>query len=372
MNLILEIRKIMERKGGNPILSLSLLILSWIYGFGHFLRLTFYRTGILKTKTLPAPVVSTGNLTAGGTGKTPAVIMIAELLKGMGKKVAVLSRGYKGKAEGEINVVSDGNNVFMNPLQSGDEPYMMALRLKNIPVITGSDRYKTGMYAIEKFGAEVILLDDGYQHVQVNRNLNILLLDSNSPFGNGYLLPRGTLREPPSYINRADVVILTKIKESRNQGVKGASVDSLNPLTLEPSNPSLLNIPICKSRYVSESFIDMNNNKTIALDEAKGKKIFAFCGIASPDSFKNSLKETGIDIKGFFSFDDHYQFTKDDIDNLINKARATGSEILITTEKDAVRLKEFKPIAFPLWILKIRMEISEGKEILLSKIREAL
>lgn len=378
----------MEGKGGNPILSLTLLILSWIYGFGHFLRLSFYKTGILKTKILPVPVISIGNITAGGTGKTPTVMMIAELLKGMGKKVAVLSRGYKGKAEGEINphtltegkneqpcaksaghsqqgvgvnVVSDGNKVFMNPLQSGDEPYMMAAMLKGIPVITGSDRYKTGMYAIEKFGAEVILMDDGYQHVQLNRNLNILLLDSNSPFGNGYLLPRGTLREPPSYINRADVILLNL--KSRGTHESGSSNLKVNLKE---------NIPICKSQYVSEGFVDINGNRAISLDGVKGKKGFAFCGIASPDSFKNSLTEVGINIKGFVSFEDHYQFNRGDIESLISKAKETGSEILITTEKDAVKLMEFKPIVFPLWILKIRMEVIEGKEILLSKIREAV
>jgi len=166
-------------------------------------------------------------------------------------------------------------------------------------------------------------------------------------------LPRGTLREPPSYINRADVIILTKDKGQKSE-VRSQKSE------------------VCKSHYINEGFFDINNNKTIALGDAKGKRGFAFCGIASPDSFKNSLKETGIDIRGFVSFDDHYQFTKDDIDNLINKASETGSEILLTTEKDAVRLMEFKPIAFPFWILEIRMEISEGKEILLSKIREAL
>ena len=351
-----DVKNIMEGKGENPILSLTLLILSWIYGFGHFLRLSFYKTGILKTKILPVPVISIGNITAGGTGKTPTVIMIAELLKGMGKKVAVLSRGYKGKAEGEINVVSDGNKIFMNPLQSGDEPYMMATRLKGIPVITGSDRYKTGKYAIEKFGAEVILMDDGYQHVQLNRNLNILLLDSNSLFGNGYLLPRGTLREPPSYINRADMVIFTKS-------------EILNP---KSEILNLKNIPICKCHYESEGFVDINCNKDISLDGVKGKKGFAFCGIASPDSFRNSLKEAGIDIKGFVSFEDHYQFSKGDMDSIIDKAKETGSEVLITTEKDAVRLKEFEPIPFTIWILKIRMEILESKEVLLSKIRKVI
>jgi len=356
MNLILEIRKIMEGKGGNPIFSSLLLILSWFYGLGHRLRLALYNRGILKTKNLSIPVISIGNLTAGGTGKTPTIIMIAELLKGMGKKVAVLSRGYKGKAEGEINVVSDGDKILLNPLESGDEPYMMAARLKGIPVITGSDRYKTGKYAIEKFGTKIILLDDGYQHVQLDRNFNILLLDSNSPFGNGYLLPRGTLREPVSYINRADMVIFTKS-------------EILNP---KSEILNLKNIPICKCHYVSEGFVDINCNKDISLDGVKGKKGFAFCGIASPKSFNNSLTEAGINIGGFVSFEDHYQFSRDDIDSLISKAKETGSEILITTEKDAVRLKGFEPISFPIWILKIRMEISEGKEILLSKIREVL
>jgi tetraacyldisaccharide 4'-kinase len=356
MNLFLEIKNIIEGKGGNPILSLLLLILSWFYSFAHFLRLSFYKTGILKTKCLSIPVISIGNITTGGTGKTPAVIMIAELLKGMGKKVAILSRGYKGKAEGEINVVSDGNKILINPIEAGDEPYMMAARLKGIPVITGADRYKTGKYAIERFGVEVILLDDGYQHVQLNRNLNILLLDSNSPFGNGYLLPRGTLREPASYVDRADIIILTKfqILNSKFQIQK------------------LKDAPICKSQYVTEGFVDINSNRAISLDEVKGKKGFAFCGIASPESFNNSLKEAGIDIKGFVSYEDHYQFNKPDIDNLINKAKETGSEILITTEKDAVRLKEFEPIQFQVWILKIKMEVFEGREILLSKIKEAV
>ena len=358
---ILNIRKIMEGKGGNPILSATLVILSWFYSLGHRCRLGLYKIGVLKIKSLPIPVISIGNLTAGGTGKTPTVIMIAELIKGMGKKVAVLSRGYKGKAEGEINVVSDGNNVFMNPLQSGDEPYMMAARLKGVPVITGSDRYKTGMYTIEKFGTEVILLDDGYQHVQLDRNSNILLLDSNSPFGNGYLLPRGTLREPVSYIDRADIILLNL----KSRGIHESGSSNLK-LNLKKD------IPVFKSHYLLEGFFDMNNSRTINLNEAKGKRGFAFCGIASPDSFKNSLKETGIGTRGFVSFEDHYQFTKEDIDGLINKARETGSEILITTEKDAARLKEFEPIQFPLWILKIRMEILEGKEILLSKIREAI
>jgi tetraacyldisaccharide 4'-kinase len=351
-----NIKNIMEGKGGNPVLSFVLLILSWFYGLGHRLRLNLYKIGILKTKALPVPVISIGNITVGGTGKTPAVIMIAELLKETGKKVAVLSRGYKGKAAGEINVVSDGNKILMKPIESGDEPYMIASRLKGVPVITGADRYKTGMYAVEKFGAEVILLDDGYQHVQLKRILNILLLDSNSPFGNGYILPRGTLREPASYIDRTDVIIFTK-SELR---------------TPNPELQTLKDIPICKSRYISEGFFDMNNSRTINLNEVKGKRVFAFCGIASPDSFKNSLKEAGIDIKGFISFEDHYQFTKEDIEGLINKAGDSGAEVLITTEKDAVRLLEFEPIPFPVWIFKIKMEIFDGKEMFFSKIKEAI
>lgn len=356
MNLGLEIKKIIKEGDGNWILSTGLLILSWVYGFGHHLRLGLYKSGILKIRSLPVPVISVGNITAGGTGKTPAVIMIADILTKMGIKVAILSRGYKGRAGGEINVVSDSNRIFMKALQSGDEPYMMALKLKGIPVITSPDRHRAGIYAIEEFGADVILMDDGYQHIQLNRKLNILLLDSSSPFGNGYLLPRGVLREPACHINRADVIIFTK-SELRTQN---------------PEPRTLKDIPICKSRYITEGFFDMNSKRDITLNKASGKGGFAFCGIASPDSFRKSLEESGIIIKGFVSFDDHYQFNRRDIDNLIKRAGETNSEILITTEKDAVRLIEFEPIPFPVWTMKIRMEIFEGEEMLLTKIKKSL
>ena len=372
MSLFSEIRNIMEGKGGDPILSFILLILSWFYGIGHRCRLSLYKIGILKVKILPIPVISIGNLTVGGTGKTPAIIEIANILKDMGIKVAILSRGYKGRARGEINAVSDGDRILMKPEQSGDEPYMLALRLKGVPVITGTDRYTIGRYAIEKFGADILLLDDGYQHIQLKRKLNILLIDSSSPFGNGYLLPRGILREPPSYINRADIILLTKAHT--NQGPIPDLTDSQLKQLLKRD------IPLCKSHYINEDFIDLKSKKTIALDEARGKRGFAFCGIASPESFKNSLKRAGIDITGFVCFEDHYQFSMVDINNLIEKAMKTGSEVLITTEKDAVRLMDFKTELFSInsvnqmqvWFLKIRMEVFKGYEILLSKIRGAV
>lgn len=372
MSLFSEIRNIMEGKGGNPILSFILLILSWFYYLGHYMRLGLYKIGILKVKSLSVPVISIGNLTVGGTGKTPAIIEIANILKDMGIKVAVLSRGYKGRAGEEINVVSDGDRILMKPEQSGDEPYMLALRLKGVPVITGTNRYTIGRYAIEKFGADILLLDDGYQHIQLKRELNILLIDSSSPFGNGYLLPRGILREPPSYINRADIILLTKAHT--NQGLIPDLTDSQLKQLLKRD------IPVCKGHYINEGFIDLKGKKTIALDEARGKRGFAFCGIASPESFKNSLKRADIDIAGFVCFEDHYQFSMLDINNLIEKAVETGSEALITTEKDAVRLSDFKTELFStdslsplkLWFLKIRMEVFEGYEILLSKIKGAV
>lgn len=358
MRLSSTIKNIMEGEEGHPVLSIILLILSWFYWLGHWLRLMLYKTGILKTKTLPVPVISVGNITVGGTGKTPAVIMIANLMTEMGVKVAVLSRGYKGMAGENINLVSDGDKILMKPLQSGDEPYMIASRLKGIPVITGADRYMTGMYALEMFGIDAILIDDGYQHVRLNRKLNILLIDYNSPFGNGYLLPRGRLRESPSNINRSDVIILTKVNHE----------SEISDIRLKSGR----DIPICRSRYVSEGFFDMNSGRIITLSEARGKKGFAFCGIASPESFRNSLKEAGIEIMGFSAFDDHYQFRSEDMNSLIARARETGSEILITTEKDSVRLLELGDISFPVWFLKIGMDVFEGREILIAKIYETV
>ena len=194
--------------------TLPLSVCSFFYGAGVRVRLRRYYSGALKVRRLPGFVVSVGNLTAGGTGKTPAVVMLAEWAAREGAKVAVLTRGYGGSHGREVLEVSDGKEVRLEPFLSGDEPCLLAKRLDGVPVIVANERYKAGLYAHGKFGSDFFILDDGYQHIRLARDMNIVLLDALNPFGNGHLLPWGPLREPLREIRRADACILTRAGKS--------------------------------------------------------------------------------------------------------------------------------------------------------------
>ena len=202
----------------HPLLVL-LFLLSLFYGLAIRIRNLLFRVGILEPHRLHCPVISIGNLTVGGTGKTPIVMLLAALLKDMGRKPAILSRGYGGTATAPVTVVSTVDHVMGNPEEGGDEPYLMAMSLKNVPVLTGRSRFLTGRYAYEQLGADTILLDDAFQHRQLARDLNIALLKADAPFGNGFLIPRGPLREPRSALKRADAIILTgtSLQDSETQ-----------------------------------------------------------------------------------------------------------------------------------------------------------
>ena len=191
-------------------LNLLLTLLSKAYGAGVRLRRDGYALGFLKSRKLPCTVISIGNLTTGGTGKTPMAIYVAERVRRLGYRVAVISRGYKGASEKSGGIVSDGNTILMDPNTAGDEPFLLAASLKGIPVLVGHDRYQSGMHAINRFQTEVVILDDAFQHLALFRDLNLLLLDSSIPFGNGHLLPRGTLREPASTLRFSDALIMTR------------------------------------------------------------------------------------------------------------------------------------------------------------------
>ncbi|MBI5810633.1 MAG: tetraacyldisaccharide 4'-kinase, partial [Deltaproteobacteria bacterium] len=171
---------------------IALYLLSILYGASVRMRASLFAIGLIKTKRLPCRVVSIGNLTVGGSGKTPMVMHMADILQKKGRRVVILCRGYKGSAKG-VNAVSDGRTVLLGYKEAGDEPYLLARRLKGVPVVVGRDRYKSGLYAIEAFSPDVILLDDGFQHIRLARDVNILLVDSKEGFGNGHLLPRGLL-----------------------------------------------------------------------------------------------------------------------------------------------------------------------------------
>ena len=189
---------------------LILKLLSFFYLWGHYFRMWAYNCDLFPSNKLECRVISVGNLTLGGTGKTPVVMMIAEILRGNGRKPGILSRGYGGNSKNEINVVCDGENILLSTEIAGDEAVMMAKRLKNVPILVGSDRYQTGRYAIKHFGVDTLILDDGFQHLALKRDMNILLFDHRRPFGNGQLFPAGELREPKKEARRANFVCITR------------------------------------------------------------------------------------------------------------------------------------------------------------------
>ncbi len=211
-NIKQKIKAIMTDEGKSRLLSFEsfLFVISLLYGGVVKLREFFYKKKMLKSERLPCKVISVGNVTVGGTGKTPMTIYVAELLNRLGYKVAILSRGYKGGAEKTGGIVSDGRTIFMEPDMSGDEPFMLAAKLKNTPVIVGKNRFEAGMLAIKKFKPDIIVLDDAFQHLKLVRDINLVLSDCRRPFGNTHMLPRGTLREPLSALLRGDAFILTR------------------------------------------------------------------------------------------------------------------------------------------------------------------
>ena len=316
-------------------------------------RFFLYRAGILKTRRLKCRVISVGNLTLGGVGKTPAVMMIAELLRQKGFKPAIISRGYKGKMEGKTGVVSDGQKVLLTAEVAGDEPVMMARRLQNVPIIVGRNRYRAGKLAQEKFGADTLVLDDAFQHLALHRDLNILLCDEERPFGNGVVFPAGDLREPGSQCRRADLIALTRCSATQTPGRQ-------TPEAIEELE--LASAPVVKTALRLESFHRADTDATMQPESLRGKKVAAFCGIGRPDDFIKTLETAGAKVVCQKAFPDHHRFSAGDINSLEGQAKANGAQFFVTTEKDAVKL-EGLTFSLPLLVARIGIIFLEGEEI---------
>ncbi|MEK7688856.1 MAG: tetraacyldisaccharide 4'-kinase, partial [Deltaproteobacteria bacterium] len=262
-----------------------------------------------------------------------------------GKKAVILSRGYKGKIK-DAGVVSDGKNILLGPEDAGDEPYLMAVKLKTVPVIVGRDRYRTGMYAIERFKPDIIILDDGFQHIRLARDTDIVLIDSRRGFGNGYLFPMGILREPLYGLNRASFFM-----------VKGKS--SAISQQLSASN-FFKDRPIISFDYKPQAVINLLDNSRHNVDTLKGKKVIALSGIAEPKSFSETLKELGAIIIKEIIYPDHYFYTFDDLKKI--KDIAAEAEIIVTTEKDGVKLKRFLIKDLPIYTIAVDVNIKNTKD----------
>jgi tetraacyldisaccharide 4'-kinase len=328
-------------------LLLPLHLLSFPYGWAVRLRILFYSLGLRNSKRLPCPVISVGNITVGGTGKTPLVMTLAKVLMERGIPVAILSRGYKRKRTSGP-WVSDGQKVLLSPEESGDEPYLMAKALKGVPVLVGKDRFVNGQMALQHFGLRGFLLDDGYQSLQLHRDLNILLIDSNIGFGDHSLLPRGILREPLPHLRRADLFLLTKVEHSKTCEALEATLHEIHPSS-----------PIFHSHYEPVGLMGPKEEWEECYS-LKGKKVLALSGIADPIYFSSLLKKCGMEVIKEEIFPDHHLYSNKDLASIEGKSK--GMDWIVTTEKDMLKLVNLNIDHLPLRALRIEMKIWEEEE----------
>jgi tetraacyldisaccharide 4'-kinase len=326
----------------------------------HFL----YDFRILRDSTLGVQVIAIGNLTVGGTGKTPVVEKFARELRDQGRNVAILSRGYRSKPTPihiwflnklllrddttPPRVVSDGRSLLLDSEMAGDEPYMLASNLKDVVVLVDKDRVKSGRYAIEKFGCDTLLLDDGFQYWKLRgRRQDIVLIDRQQPFGNERLLPRGTLREPPSHLARATTIFITK--SDGNTAALRRRIAQVNPTA---GIIECIHHPL----YLEDVF----TGQRVGLELIKGHKVASLSGIAQPESFEQSLVTIGAELVYSKRFADHHRFSQQEMINAINRSKKRQAEAIITTQKDAVRFPKLDRRDLPIYFMRVEIKILSG------------
>ena len=339
-------------------LATALLVLSFLYGAVSFFRKALYDRRRLTSFSLPCKVISVGNITVGGTGKTPMTIHLAKLLQCSGFRVVVISRGYKGTGSQRGAVVSDGRRIFCGPGQAGDEPFLMAHLLGKIPIVVGKDRFAAGKAAVVRFHPDVIIADDGFQHRRLNRDLNLLLLDSQFPFGNGYFLPRGTLRESISAAHRADAVIITRCPADESKRHSGI-VNLVHPRPVFSTRHRTVLRSIIPAGQACHPRI-LKVDHTIQTPDLGNRRVFAYCGLAQNKQFFESLESIGGILTGTMGFNDHHPYSAGDADQIIRAAQESGSNCLATTEKDFVRMHNNQH--FPMELLIFGIDIDFGPD----------
>ncbi|MBN1547683.1 MAG: tetraacyldisaccharide 4'-kinase [Syntrophaceae bacterium] len=340
-----------ENIGYRPF-ELFLRAVSCLYRPVIFLRNRFYDLGFIRQEKLPCKVISVGNITVGGTGKTPMVIYLAYLLQAKGYQPVVLSRGYKGKAKAPINIVSDGKRLLMKPGECGDEPFLIAKSLVGVPVLTGSKRALTGQVAIEQYGADILILDDGFQHRQLARDIDIVLLNTLKPLGNGHFLPAGPLRESSASLKRADLIVRTG---------SGSEVKSVNHAK-----------PEFHASHKVQSIINAATGKEYPLANMKKNRVCAFSGIAYPEAFRETVEEVGGEVAAFLAFPDHHEYSREDIREIQQTASEVHADMILTTEKDGVKLSRYHMFLEKVHLLSIKMAFScdgdDFEKLLLEKL----
>jgi tetraacyldisaccharide 4'-kinase len=353
-----------RRDFGAKLMSAFLIGLSKLYETGVQVRLFLWRNRIFRDHTLGCQVVSIGNLTVGGTGKTPVVETFARALQQAGRRVAILSRGYKSTPrplwqrflakvtfqEDKIppKVVSDGRSLLLDSEQAGDEPYMLASNLKDVVVLVDKNRVKSGRYAIRRFGCDTLLLDDGFQYLPLKSRLDICLIDRNAPFGNHFLLPRGTLREPISNLKRAHYIFITKSSDHGSRKLRKA-IRQFNTTAeiIECAHHPL---------YLQDVFTGERHD----VELLRGIDVAAISGIAVPESFEDGLRALGANVIYAKRYADHHRFSQQEIINMINRSLKRGAAAILTTEKDAVRFPKIDRRDIPIHYLRVEIRIVDG------------
>lgn len=332
------------------------LMFAAIVGIRDFL----YRTGLIRRHPLGIQVISIGNVTAGGTGKTPVTEIFARTLSAEGRKVAILSRGYRRKEAPWWRrlftqvidpplVVSDGRHVLLDSATGGDEPYMLASNLPGVAVVVDRNRVKAGRYAIKRLGCNTIILDDGFQYQKLKHSVEVLLVDATNPFGNGNMLPRGILREPARRLKRADIIFLTKC-----HGDASAVREEIRRYNSTAE--------IVECNHTPKMLRDVWSREEYPLSWLQGKTTCTLSGIASPKGFENSLRRLGARVVWCERYADHHRYDSSEILYALNRTADMGADALVTTEKDAVRFPRLETTPVRCLYLRIAIEILSGAE----------
>jgi tetraacyldisaccharide 4'-kinase len=371
---------ILERREGGRANALKFVLggFSRLYERAVQIRLGLYRRRILRPQELGCPVVSVGNLTVGGTGKTPVAEMLARELQRRGRRVAILSRGYKSVPRPFMQrlrnklfkhrdlfpprIVSDGQEVLLDSRRAGDEPHMLAKNLPGVCVLVDKDRVKSGLHALRHFDSDILLLDDGLQYQRLRHGIDVVLIDRQSPFGNERLLPRGTLREPPANLSRASYIIVTK---------SGPEPDEALLARLRTLNRTAA---IIECSHAPRHWEDLKTGVKFPLGHLRGRHVGALSGIARPESFEEGVRQLGAVVEVSKAFADHHRFTKKEILRFLEWCDRRSLDALVTTEKDAVRFPAIDQPQVPMLFLRVEIEILRGGshwEELLSRLAAA-
>jgi len=332
-----------------------LLPFSYLYGAGVAIRNLFFDIGILKTQRVSVPVISVGNISVGGVGKTPFVELLARRFSQQGRKVAIISRGYK-RVSGGILVVSNGSVVCADADAAGDEPAQLASKLRGVIVIVDEQRVRGARHAIQHFGAGIVILDDGFQHRYLHRDLNIVIASTDEVLLGDRLLPAGNRREPLSALQRADIIVVSRCDDEEHFH------------RAEQRLRDRFDKPLVGMQIRVSAFKKASSGFSVDLRSLSGKRVVAFSGIGNPEGFETTLASLKLDVKKHLIFADHHRFTSEDVKSVEDSARKAQADYIVTTEKDAARLSgsrsEVKDFVGrnPVYYVEIEQNVIAGEQ----------